>query len=575
MNPPAQPVSAPVGPKPPAVPPMPGQPPAAPGSPVPQQPIRIQQPPQTLTALSSMASNRLPAGADVSGKPIIPDTPNKPSTANVTATPQAPQTAADPKFVQPKKSIMRYLPFIGGGILLLLILGFVAFSFLGLGGGTSSVGTSNTGSGSTATGGSGSATGGTSGGTTKPGTTGTGSTASGPKVTIEYWGLWEPTETMAAVIKDYETKNPNISIKYSKQSYQDYRVRLQNALNSENGPDIFRYHASWVPMLRQQLSAIPTSVMSPNDYQTTFYPVAVNQLQSNGQLVGIPLMYDGLALYYNTELFETAVVTPPKTWAELRTIASQLTLKSGSNVTRGGLAMGNSTNVEHFADVIALLILQNGGDLTKPDSAQVRDALLFYTNFINTDQVWSASLPSSTVAFSRGDAAMMIAPSWRAHEVKAMNPDLKFATTPLPQLSETRITWASYWAEGVSGKSSKKEESWKFLKYLSSKEVQQKLYADQAKARSFGELYSRKDLANELAGDPVTSAFMQDAPYAKGWQMSSFTHDDGANDQIIKYYEDAVTALNEGENIEDVQETLTQGVSQVLRQYGISSASTQ
>jgi multiple sugar transport system substrate-binding protein len=380
---------------------------------------------------------------------------------------------------------------------------------------------------------------------------------------------------MAAVIKDYETKNSNVSIKYSKQSYQDYRVRLQNALNSENGPDIFRYHASWVPMLRQQLSAIPTSVMSPNDYQTTFYPVAVNQLQSNGQLVGIPLMYDGLALYYNTELFETAVVTPPKTWAELRTIASQLTLKSGSTVTRGGLAMGNATNVEHFADVLALLILQNGGDLSKPDSAEVRDALLFYTNFINTDQVWSASLPSSTVAFSRGDAAMMIAPSWRAHEIKAMNPDLKFATTPVPQLSDTRISWATYWAEGVSGKSSKKDESWKFLKYLSSKEVQQKLYADQAKARSFGELYSRKDLANELAGDPLTSAFMQDAPYAKGWQMSSYTHDDGANDQIIKYYEDAITALNEGESIEDVQATLTQGVSQVLRQYGISSATTQ
>lgn len=237
--------------------------------------------------------------------------------------------------------------------------------------------------------------------------------------------------------------------------------------------------------------------------------------------------------------------------------------------------MGNATNVEHFSDILAVLILQNNGDFTKPNSPEVRDALLFYTNFMKTDEVWSETLPSSTVAFGRGDVAMMLAPSWRSHEIKAMNPELKFATSPLPQLSDTRVTWATYWAEGVNAKSTKKDESWKFLKYLSSKEVQQKLYSDQAKTRGFGELYSRKDLANELANDPITSAFMQDAPFAKGWQMSSYTHDDGANDQIIKYYEDAVTALLAGKQIEEVQGTLNQGVTQVLRQYGISSTATQ
>lgn len=555
-------------------PPAPGgsaTPPTAPGAPsVPKQPFRVQQPPQSLTALSSMASNRLPSGAGATA-PAAPQ--QQTSTPNVSKTAQAPQTAPDPKVVQPKKSILRFLPFIGGGILLLLILGFVAFRFLG-GGGTSSVSTGNSGG---TTGG----TSGTTGGTTAGGTTGStgntgGQTTSGQKVTLEYWGLWEPSETMSAVIQEYESKNPNVTIKYSKQSHQDYRVRLQNALNSENGPDLFRYHASWVPMLRQQLAALPASIMSPNEYQTTFYPVAVNQLQSNGQLVGIPLMYDGLVLYYNKELFQTAVVEPPTTWSELRTVANQLKLESGNTITRGGIALGNATNVEHFSDVLAVLILQNGGDLTKPNSKEVRDALLFYTNFINTDEVWSSTLPSSTIAFSRGEVAMMLAPSWRAHEVQAMNPDLKFATAPLPQLSDdTKATWATYWAEGVNTKSDNKDEAWKFLKYLSSKEVQQKLYADQAKSRSFGELYSRKDLANELAGDPITSAFMQDAPYAKGWQMSSYTHDDGANDQIIQYYEDAVTALISGERIEDVQETLNQGVSQVLRQYGISSTGAQ
>jgi ABC-type glycerol-3-phosphate transport system substrate-binding protein len=526
-------------------------------TPIPQQRARIQTPPQTLTALSSMASNKLPAGAGAVAEQVASVDPKK-TGPNVTAAPQAPKKSAEPQFVQPKKSWFKYLPFVGGGILLLLVIGFVAFRFLGLGGSATTSIQNN--SGDTTT--------------NRGANPGSGSVATGSKVTLEYWGLWEPTETMASVIKDYEAKNPTVTIKYNKQSHQDYRVRLQNALSSENGPDIFRFHASWVPMLRQQLSALPVSILSPNEYQTTFYPVAVAQLQSNGQIVGIPLMYDGLVLFYNKELFETAVIEPPKTWADLRTVAGQLKLESGTTLTRGGIAMGNATNVEHFSDILALLILQNGGDLSKPSSKEVHDALLFYTNFIKTDEVWSSTLPSSTIAFARGEVAMMFAPSWRAHEVKAMNPDLKFATVPVPQLSDTRIGWATYWAEGVNAKSTKKEESWKFLKFLSSKEIQQKLFADQAKTRAFGELYSRRDLANDLAGDPVASAVIQDAPFAQGWQMSSYTHDDGANDQIVKYYEDAITALNQGDSVEEVQATLTQGVSQVLRQYGIASSTT-
>ena len=55
--------------------------------------------------------------------------------------------------------------------------------------------------------------------------------------------------------------------------------------------------------------------------------------------------------------------------------------------------------------------------------------------------------------------------------------------------------------------------------------------------------------------------------------MSSFTHDNGINDQIIKYYEDAVTAIAvDGKKATSVQTTLDAGVSQVLRQYGVSGA---
>ena len=46
--------------------------------------------------------------------------------------------------------------------------------------------------------------------------------------------------------------NPNIKIRYEKQSTQDYQERLANTLASGKGPDIFeihntRYQDSWHP----------------------------------------------------------------------------------------------------------------------------------------------------------------------------------------------------------------------------------------------------------------------------------------------------------------------------------------
>lgn len=549
---------------------------ARPGSPLPttNQPspprpgIAPAQPPaRTLTALQSMSSSQLPtaAGQTIPTPLMAGQRPGNPTmvSGQLPPPPAVGKTDAStdpkkPEFAEPSKSPLRFLPYIVGGLLLLGILGFIAFRMFG-GGGTTTP-TDNTGS---------SNNGSSSGTTGQP----TGNTPTSPSVVLEYWGLWEPTETMQQVIKDYETANPGVSINFTKQSHQDYRLRLKTAIaQGENGPDMFRYHSSWVPMMTQELSSLPSAVMTSSEYTSTFYPAAAQLLQVGGQIVGIPLMYDGLALYYNTDIFSTAVVDPPKTWSDLRALASKLTVKANASITRAGIAMGNTSNTEHFSDIVAVLMMQNGADMTKPNSPQTRDALLFYTNFIKSDGVWNDTLPLSSVAFARGDVAMMFAPSWRALEVKQMNPNLKFKVVPLPQLSDTRIAYANFWAEGVSAKSTHKEESWKFLKYLSSSDVQKKLYASQSQVRPFGEIYSRKDLANTLAEDDIASAYLQDAPYAKGWYMSSYTHDDGLNDQIIKYYEDAVNSLLEGESIEDVLITLDQGVQQVLTQYGVTSA---
>ncbi|MBP7700902.1 extracellular solute-binding protein [Candidatus Woesebacteria bacterium] len=464
-----------------------------------------------------------------------------------------------PQFAAEKKSPLKFLPLILGGLALVAVIGLVVSKLFG--GGSSSLPKTVTSTGNN-----------TSAPTTNT-TEEVGKRTEVPsdQVELTYWGLWEPDEVVDGIISDFETANPGVKINYVKQSHKDYRERLQTALGTATGPDIFRFHASWTPMLKTSLAPVPSSVISPKDFKDNYYPIVTDQLVVEGQYVGVPLMYDGLALYYNEDILESANEVAPSTWAELRVLANKLTVRSANGIQRAGLAIGNATNVDHFSDILAILMLQNGADFTKPNSQETVDALTFYTNFVLKDEVWDNKFPSSTVAFARGDVAMMFAPSWRAHEIKAQNPELKFKTMTLPQLSDERIAWGSYWAEGVNTNSKNKEMAAKFLGFLSSDENLMKLYSKASEIRAFGEIYPKASMAEKLVDDEIVSTYLDDAVYAKNWYLNSFTHDNGLNDQLISYYRDGVTGLIEGEKIEDVMVAIESGTKQVLKQYAVSS----
>lgn len=396
---------------------------------------------------------------------------------------------------------------------------------------------------------------------------------------LVYWGLWEDTPVVEGVIKEYEAQNQNVKITYIKQSKEDYRERLENSLARGNGPDIFRYHNTWVPMFSTHLSSLPPEVMNAADYQQVFYPVASDTLRNGANIVGIPLMFDGLALYINEDIFTSEGKTPPITWDELRTLARQLTIKDeAGRIERSGAALGITSNVDHWQDILALMLLQNGASFSNPTGQLAEDALAFFTIFTSSDKIWDESLPSSTQAFAAGKLAMYFGPSWRAFEIKRANPSLRFKTVPVPQLPKatsgtTNITWASFWAEGVWNNSKHKEEAWKFLSYLASKEVLQKMYREASKTRLFGEIYPRQDMANLLQSDPIVGPFVAQAPNAESWYLTSRTFDGptGVNSRISAYYEDAINAINKNNaRASEVLPTVAQGVAQVLQSYGVT-----
>lgn len=391
-------------------------------------------------------------------------------------------------------------------------------------------------------------------------------------VSLKYWGLWEPENIISQTIKDYQTTHPNVTIQYTRQSHKDYRERLQSALAKGDGPDIFRFHNTWLPMLKADLASVPSNIYTSNEFDTTFYPVVKRDVFSGDSYYGIPLEFDALVLYVNEDIMaQNPDLKIPTTWDNLRQTAFKLTQKDDKgNPTRAGVALGTAENIDNFSDIIGLMILQNGGNPGKPDTEAVTSALKFYTLFSTQDKTWSSNLPNSTYTFATGKTAMIIAPSWRALEIKQINPQLNFKMYSVPQLPGTNVSWATYWIEGVSKKSANSKAAFEFLQYLSSKETLQKMYSLASQNRLFGEPYSRQDMAASLQNDPYLGAVISQAISSQSWPLASRTFDNGLNDKLIKYYKDAINSYLTNQPEKNITENLTQGVSQVLQQYGLS-----
>ena len=389
-------------------------------------------------------------------------------------------------------------------------------------------------------------------------------------ITLTYWGLWEDDNLIKPLLAEYQSKNPNVVINYERKSSLNYRTRVQTQAREGVGPDIFRIHNSWLPMFRNDLAPAPAEVFTLSDYKGFFYPVAADSFTAGNQIYGAPMEVDGLALFYNEELLAGIGGKPPKNWQEFIDLAVKMTVKDESGVKTAGAAMGTAGNVDHWSDILGLLLLQQPGvDLANVATTQVAEVLRFYTGFVTDPKkkTWDVNLPKSTDMFASGRLGFYFAPSWRAHELRVANPNLKFKVAPVPQLSGKSVAWASFWGEVVSAKSQNPTEAWKFIEYLPSAQSQRSAYQQASQIRLFGEPYSQVSLSGELVADPIVGAFVTQGPNYKFWYLSSNTFDNGLNDEMIKYFEDGINAMLAGTNASTVLQTVDKGVKQVLDKY--------
>jgi len=399
------------------------------------------------------------------------------------------------------------------------------------------------------------------------------------QITLTYWGLWEEKEVMDVLIKEYQRTNPNVIVQYEKKSPQDYRQKLLTWSQKGQGPDIFRFHNTWIPQIQEVVAPISENVMTGAEFERTFYPIHAKDLKIGRGIYGIPLMIDSMVLLINDDLLKKAgISSPPADWGELISTATQVTVKTKEgNLITAGIAAGTATNVEHYSEVFGLMLLLNGGDVSELSSAlssaEAVGALEAYRSFAEEpNNVWSDLMPNSITAFMEGKVAMIFAPTWELYTIKSTVPEMKITVLPIPAPPGSgELSLASYWIEGVSRVSPHQEEAWKFLKYLASKDGQTKMFEVQSNLRPFGTAYARRDLAELLVQDDILGPVVKMASEDKlvSLPLVTRTFDDGLNDEIVRYIQNAINAASQGVAYREALITAQKGVDQVLQRYKI------
>jgi len=396
-------------------------------------------------------------------------------------------------------------------------------------------------------------------------------------ITLTYWGLWEDSDVinplLAEFVTSYENANPGVTltINYEKRTFStldQYKETLLTRLQQGTGPDVFRLHNSWVSAFAAELSPLPSSVLSEENYALRFYPSALSSAKVGTDILALPLEYDGLVLFYNKKLITATVASKIKTWEDFRREAVKLTTWVGNDrqkgkILRSGAAIGVANNISHSSDLLSLLLAQSGvSPLTGLNTVAAADALTFYTNFAKVDRVWNETLPFSINAFANGQVAMIIAPSWRALDIAALAPKLSFATAPIPQTPSAQVggvNWASFWMEGVSKDSANATVAWKLLEFLSQEDQQRAFYAAAAKNRLFGEPYAVRSLAASLSEQPILGPLLSSAPTA----VSSKTTDLSGDSAYVTALKQAISDVLGGTKATDALKTAQTTINQL------------
>ena len=399
-----------------------------------------------------------------------------------------------------------------------------------------------------------------------------------PQVELEVWGVFDDSDMLKEVNAKFSEMNPYVSdVNYKKiaSNITEFEKQFVNAMANGTGPDIIYFKNSWLPKHGDKIIPMPNSEQALATFKKQFVDVAYDDFVYKNNIFAKPLYCDTLALYYNNDLLNQAgIVSPPRTWDELKKDVQLLTkVDDYGNIKQSAIALGRSANpgaVNRAGDIMMLLMLQGGAVMNNGNSLEADfsnskfpnvnpgvGALKFFTSFANGASpyyTWNTKQDYSVDSFRYGRTAMMINYSYWHDRLKRSDPKLDFNIAPVPQTSlngNNTVNFASYWglavaknkkisAEANYNEAERVKQAWNYIHFMTNTANQNGGYdATVTYLQNTHKPPARRDLVESMKNDLALGVFAQQALTAKSWRQVD-------NDAVDKIFKDMIDVVNRG-----------------------------
>lgn len=311
-------------------------------------------------------------------------------------------------------------------------------------------------------------------------------------------GFWDQ------MIVDFEAQNPGVKVvreigPHSSTEFHD--LLTQKLKNRDQGVDVFYMDVIWPAEFASAGWALPLNRFFSPAAQKEFLeaPIAANTYQE--QVYGVPVFVDAAMLYYRTDLLAKYGFSPPRTWPELVQQAKTILARE-----REPDLTGFSVQFKQYEGLVCNMmeyILSNGGSLWDErqlrgslDLPKAKEAVRFVRDqivgAISHRGVLSYQEPESLALFSQGRA--IFHRNWPyawdiANDPQKSRISGKVGIAPLPAFPGSKsVSALGGWQLGISRFSTQPETAWKFVAFMTGREMQKRI------ALYTGRTPSRKDL---------------------------------------------------------------------------------
>jgi len=337
-------------------------------------------------------------------------------------------------------------------------------------------------------------------------------------------------QDMKELLRPYLASNPALRVNVTVLNWESAWSKITAAAASGQGPDILELGTTWVAAISSMNALEPVSLQQQTQMGSAkaFIPAVWGTTHrfDDSTVYAIPWYADARAAFYRTDVFKKAGVNPKEAftnWTSFKQAMQKINgqVIDGKKIYALGYPGKNDWNVLHN---LAPWVWNAGGDFLSADkkhsvinSPEALQAITYYTSFAAEGLVPSSALEKDSTqieaGFFNGNYAVIFSGSWILKQLtmpKAKGGQMEslaahnFGIESYPAGLKGNQTFFSGSDLAIMKSSKNKEQAWKLLTYLTSRD------AEVTYSKMSAMLPARLDALNDpvLMADPHYADFV-------------------------------------------------------------------